>query len=284
MPKPKMLFTAPVDFDLGLWNRYQETFDMVTDGAEVWVCNPKQPYTITGDYLDRNMPGLRLLATPSTGTNHIDLEACKQRGVKTLSLLDDRDRLETIRASSEFTFKLLLDALRAPPARELHGRYVGLIGYGRIGRNIARWCFAFGAHALANDPHVETLHSYPLKKLFKECDAIVVCCALNDETRGLITGDLLRLMQPRAILVNTARGEVIVEDDLVEVLQERRDLRVMLDVVSGEATGTQRPERLQELGAIVTPHIAGETYDSRTKAAHIIYGLIRKETETWGVK
>lgn len=284
MPKPKMLFTAPVDFDLELWARYQDTFDLVTDGAEVWVCNPKQRFTITGNYLDRNMPGLRLLATPSTGTNHIDLKACEERGIKALSLLDDRDGLETIRASSEFTFKLLLDALRMPPARELHGRYVGLVGYGRIGRNIARWCFAFGAHILASDPHVETLYSYPLHKLFKECDAVVICCTLNDETRGMITGDLLRLLRPGAVLVNTSRGEVIVEDDLIEVLRKRQDLRVILDVVSGEATGTQRPERLQELGAIVTPHIAGETYDSRTKAAHIIFDLIRKEAETWGVR
>jgi phosphoglycerate dehydrogenase-like enzyme len=93
----------------------------------------------------------------------------------------------------------------------------------------------------------------------------------------MITGDLLRSMKKGAILVNTARGEIIDEDALVEVMRERPDLRVAVDVLVGETTGTQNPKRLQDLGAIVTPHIAGNTFESRTKAAKIILRLLEEE-------
>lgn len=286
MPAYKLLFTAPFDFDTRVLDSYHERGYFMMDSveeAEVWVCDPKARYVIGEKLLDY-YPALRLIATPSTGTNHIDLEACKKRGVKVLSLLDDRAGLDTISASSEFTFKLLLDALRLPPSRELQGLTVGLLGFGRIGKRMAKYLFAFGAHPIANDPHQKSGTSYPLKRMFKDCDAVVVCCTLNDETRGLVTGELIRSMKEGAALVNTARGEIVDEDALVEVMKERPDLRVALDVLVGETTGAQQPARLQDLGAIVTPHIAGETFDSRTKAAKIILGLIEREAATWGAK
>ena len=88
-------------------------------------------------------------------------------------------------------------------------------------------------------------------------DAVVICCSLTEETRGMITGEMLRSLPYDAALINTARGEIIREGDLLEVMDERPDLRVALDVLCGETTGTQDPEPLIRLGAIVTPHIAG---------------------------
>lgn len=93
----------------------------------------------------------------------------------------------------------------------------------------------------------------------------------------MITADLLRSMKHGAALINTSRGEVIDEYALAMVMDERPDLRVAVDVLEGETTGTQNPQRLISRGAIVTPHIAGETFDSRTKAARIILNLLKKE-------
>jgi D-3-phosphoglycerate dehydrogenase / 2-oxoglutarate reductase len=194
--------------------------------------------------------------------------------VKVISLLDDREGLNTISASAEFTFKLLLDALRLPPARELQDTTVGLVGYGRIGKRLWKWCLDFGAEVYYHDPNV--LGSAPIKYIF-ECDAAIICCALTPETRGMITADLLRLLPQGAAVINTARGEIINEADLLTVMDERPDLRVAVDVVSGMVDGTAKPEELTRRGAIVTNHQAGATYDSRTKAARIILNLLRKE-------
>ena len=95
----------------------------------------------------------------------------------------------------------------------------------------------------------------------------------------MIGFDLLSAMKHGAALVNTARGEVIDEDALVRVMEERPDLRVAVDVVCGEVTGTAKRWRIEDANenAIVTPHIAGETFDSRTKAARIILNLLKRE-------
>jgi len=282
-----LLFTAPLDFDPLVANKYRalagldpfEADVVGTRAVEVWVCNPKQHFMV--DKLVLNLfPKLKILATPSTGTNHIDMEECKKRGIKVLSLLDDRPRLNEISASSEFTFKLILDALRMNPPRELRDKTVGIVGYGRIGRNIADWCLMFGAwDVFIYDPYVRDSASVSLDAIFSQCDIVVICCALTDETRGMVGKELISCMKRGAALVNTARGEVINEHELVDVMRKRRDLRVVLDVICGEVDGTANPERLKSLGAIVTPHIAGETYDSRTKAAEIIYDLIVREYE-----
>jgi D-3-phosphoglycerate dehydrogenase len=287
MRASNLLFTAPMDFDPVVLNGYERLFDRVdqTNGAfpstlsfepceqyRVWVCNPKASRVIDTEVL-RFFSNLEILATPSTGLNHIDLDACKKRKVKVISLKDDQPALDDISASAEFTFKLLLDALRMPPALELQGKDVGIVGMGRIGTQVFKWCFEFGAEVVGIDKDGQS----NLHKLFRNCDAVVVCCTYNAETHHMIGAELLRSMKQGAALINTSRGEVIDEYALAMVMEERPDLRVAVDVLEGETTGTQNPQRLLSRGAIVTPHIAGETFDSRTKAARIILNLLKKE-------
>jgi D-3-phosphoglycerate dehydrogenase len=297
-PSINLLFTAPMDFDSAIMDGYERAFDVLwmvdifpTENTlsftnyekyRVWVCNPKANRVIDESVL-RFFPNLEILATPSTGLNHIDLDACAKRGVKVISLLDDRAGLDDISASSEFTFKLLLDALRKPPARELKGKTIGLIGFGRIGKQVEGWVKQFGAgYTKVYDPprlpfrNRADQHTV-LGNIFQTCDAVVICCTYNAETHHMIGADLLRSMKHGAALVNTSRGEVIDEYALAMVMEERPDLRVAVDVLEGEVTGTANPQRLISRGAIVTPHIAGETFDSRTKAARIILNLLKKE-------
>lgn len=274
MNKPALVFLAPVDFDLDVLDEYMDVFDIGNSvDARYMVCNP------LGPMLDRNFLAkyihLEVIATPSTGTDHIDLAVCKERNIRVISLLDNRKELEKISASAEFTFKLLLDAMRMrKPYFELQGKKVGIVGYGRIGRRMEKWLKAFGATPVLYDPNIPKGMSR-LDRIFKYADAVVVSCTLNEETRNMITEDLLRSMKHEAVLVNTARGEIIDEDALVRVMRKRQDLRVALDVVSGERSGSTNAELLRSLGAIVTPHIAGNTFESRTKAAKIILDLLK---------
>lgn len=266
----RLKFDAPLDFDPELCRKFVNDPD-----ADIWVTDPLMDYVIDDAVLD-TMPQVRVIATPSTGRNHIDLEACERRGIKVLSLLDDRTGLQTITASAEFTFQLVLAVLRLGIPRELSGRRVGIVGYGRIGHHLVNWLTVFGAEVRVHDP-AYPIASKPLKQIFGWADVVVVCCALNAATQGMITGQLIERMKRDSRLVNTARGEVIDEPAMKAVLDKRPDVRVALDVLTGETTGTQDPDWFLERGHIVTPHIAGNTFDSRTKAARIILQLLEKE-------
>ena len=258
--------------------------------AEALVVDPEFP--VTKDVLD-SAPLCNVVVTASTGRNHIDLEACMRRDIKVLSLLDNRYALDEIRASSECTFLLILNALRrldvakqdifwmrdADEMRghELYKKLVGMVGHGRIGKNIENWCQAFGAGVYWRDPYDKSnLFQPALQWIFQNCDVIVICATLSWETEGMIGGNLLRSMKKGACLVNTARGEIIVENELVEVAKQRPDLTFCLDVLSGEAVGAQLNSPLLDMpNIVVTPHCCGLTYESNEKAARIAAQLLR---------
>lgn len=249
--------------------------------AEVLIPNPLYWVGLN------NFPKLKIIATPSTGLNHIDLEECARRNITVLSLLDDREGLNQIRASSEFTFQLMLHALHRPfqqykkyvhkpemRGHELYGKYVGIIGYGRIGKNIAKWCTAFDADWDYYDPKYKPGN---LGKLFSRCDIVVISCSLTEETEGMITSKYLETMKPGAILVNTARAEIVNERDLVNWAKKGLNTYAA-DVLHGEVTGNHvKSELLQLPNCIITPHIAGATVESEEKAIKIIFKLLRKE-------
>jgi D-3-phosphoglycerate dehydrogenase len=257
----------------------------------VWVPNPGQNFTIDDHLLDL-FPKLKVIATPSTGRNHINEPDCRERGVAVFSLQDDRATLDSIAASSEFTFLLLLNALRRLDfavnevtegrwrtredmlrGTELADLQVGIVGLGRNGSRMAKWCRAFDATVAYHDPYVDRpdVPRWPLKKIFADSDAVVVTCALTPETTGMIGRPLLESMRRNAVFVNTSRGEIVVEHELVEVARNRPDLRVAVDVIVGEVTNTHGESPLlalhREGRIVVTPHIAGATVESQSKAA-----------------
>ena len=166
--------------------------------------------------------------------------------------------------------------------RELSGKRVGLVGMGRIGRRMATYCSAFDAEIVYYDPYVDKSpwKKMSLEALFKSSDAVCVCCALTRETDGLIGFPLLSRLKEGASLVNTSRGEVIIETDLVTVLGERPDISVALDVLPGESQDLHRSSELIEFHKrgqiVVTPHVAGATQESQSKAARCALSLLER--------
>jgi len=259
--------------------------------AEALVIDPN--VTLYKPQLDL-YPELRVIVTASTGTNHIDLKECVLRNIKVLSLLDNRAELDNIKASSEFTFLLLLATLKNfKPAlqevaagrwkqnerlfrgNELFGKTVGIVGFGRIGQNLFRYLKVFGAkpkHIF--DPR--TVKNGCLEELFEGSDIVVLCCSLTEVTYGMIDYDLLKRLKENACLINTSRGEVVVEQDLVRFLLKRPDVCVGLDVLAGEVLGAHlRSPLLGMSNVTVTPHMAGVTYESQEKAARIALNLLK---------
>ena len=230
-------------------------------------------------------PGLQAIATPSTGRDHIDLDACKDAGIEVYGLTDDREALEEIRASSEFTFLAILMGLRRidrligstdrrEPGRELYNKRVGIVGMGRIGSNVARWCAAFDATVDYHDPY-KAGYSLSLEEIFAECDVVCICCSLTKETAHMIDRPLLESMKKDAVLVNTSRGAVINEYDLVDVLRVRPDLTAVLDVLTGELDKSHIKSPLWFMkNVILTPHVAGHCVEAIEKAHAIAEGLL----------
>lgn len=274
-------------------------FDLlsVIPDIHVYYANPNAAFVLGGDIKNR-FPNLSLVVTPSTGETHLDRAGLQSRRVAVLSLRDDLEALSKIRASSEFTFLMILNALRRIDSailddnwerdeddlrgQELYGKMVGLIGRGRIGKNLETWLRSFGAGVYWNDPEQGTnVYCPSVEWIFRNCHIVVICCSLNEETRGMVSPNLVRLMRPGAFLINTARGE-IVDDHVASVLASRADIEYWTDVLSGEAGGAILHSPFLGLpNAHVTPHIAGTTFESQEKAARIALNLSKRYLDAY---
>lgn len=235
-------------------------------------------------------PSLRAVVSPTTGLDHLDLGELDRRGVAVLSLRGEADFLRTVTATAEHTWGLLLGLVRRLPAasasarqgvwdrdrfrgRELKGKVLGLVGLGRLGSMVARYGVAFGMRVVAFDPYREAWpgdvdRAPTLEALLAQADVVSLHVPLDDETRGMLGADALRLMKPEAVLVNTSRGGVVDEEALVEAVRSGRVAGAALDVVEGEGRpgGPAGSPAVRFAGEddriLVTPHIGGATLES----------------------
>jgi phosphoglycerate dehydrogenase-like enzyme len=152
------------------------------------------------------------------------------------------------------------------PTRDLHHSTVGIVGVGGVGRRLASVLRAFKTRIVATDlfpgekPHYvdELLPADALDQLLAQSDIVVLSAPLTSDTRAMIDGDALRKMKPEALLVNVARGPLVVEADLVAALEEGVIAGAALDVTESEPLAPE--SRLWSMpGVIITPHVAGQS-------------------------
>ena len=300
MQKKYCLFSAPFNFlNKNIFSNvanYKFFFSEIWKHSEIkkntkitsWIVNPGQNFLINEKVL-KFYPKLKTIITPSTGTNHIDLKVCKKNKIKVFSLLNKRKDLNKIRASSEFTFLLALNALRRLDiafnevdqnrwrhresllrGKEIFGKTVGVVGFGRIGSNLGRWFTSFGAKVIYHDPikKIKKFKKKSIDSVFRESD--------------LIYSQNLNLMKKNSILVNTSRGETINEKDLIKFLKKRKDIFFTTDVLSGETEGTNLKSGLIDLHknrrVLISPHIAGATLESQSQAANIAIKFLKENS------
>ncbi len=149
---------------------------------------------------------------------------------------------------------------------DLAGKSVGLVGVGAIGQAVANIChFGFGMHVTgyrpSGKPALDIIEPSSLEKIFAESDFVVVACPLNDQTRGLIGRSLLQSMKSSACLINVARGAVIDEGALVDLLVSRKIAGAALDVFTHQPLSESSPLYGLE-HVLLSPHMAGITDDS----------------------
>lgn len=248
-------------------------------------------HQIDAEVLDR-ADLLSTVVTATTGLNHIDLEEAYRRGISVLSLRGEREFLDGIYATAEHTWALVLSLCRHLPAAhaevmnnswerdlfkgtELHGKCIGIVGFGRIGTKVARYGVGFGMRVLVYDPKFpqgvsEIAEHVCLNRLLSEADIVSLHVNHDESTHELIGEKELRAMKPGAVLVNTARGEIISEDALLSCLSDRQIGGAALDVLTGENDGWTSSKRLIEYArshsnVLITPHIGGCTEESMKK-------------------
>ena len=252
-------------------------------GAEIVMTN-KTP--ITAELLDA-CPTIRLICVLATGYNVVDCVACRERGIAVCNVPDYGTA-----AVAQFTFSLLLELCNRvglhsdavhnaewtncpdfcfwkTPQMELAGKTLGIIGFGRIGRAVGRIAKAMGMTVIAYNrsrhPEGEAIGEYvSLDTLLKESDIITLHCPLTAENAGLISKESIAKMKDGAILLNTARGGLLNEQDVAYALHNGKLKAAAVDVVSYEPIRKDNP-LLTAPNCIITPHMAWAPIESRQR-------------------
>jgi glycerate dehydrogenase len=263
------------------WVEYPKTLQAQVEarlsGATIAIVNKLQ---IDAGLIAR-LPQLQMVAVAATGTNNVDLAACRARGIVVSNI-----RGYAGHTVPEHVFALLLalsrnvfayrEAVAAGrwqqseqfcffdyPIRDLHGATLGVIGGGSLGSGVIRLAEAFGMRVLraGRKGDATTRKGYtPFATVLREADAISLHCPLTDETKNLIGEVELRAMKPSALLINTARGGLVDEAILPRALQEGWIAGAGFDVLSVEPPVAGNPLLAPELLALpnflLTPHVA----------------------------
>lgn len=231
-------------------------------------------------------PRLRFAGTFGTGYNMIDLEAARRAGVTVRNVPS-----YSTMAVAQSTISLLLSIACATPEHaryvregrwvsptdpqvagrrmfELAGRTLGVIGYGEIGRAVAKTAAALGMEVLACRRRPASgdgaARMVPLGELLEKSDVVSIHCPLTDETRGMVDAEMISRMKPGAVLLNTARGAILNERDVADALDSGRLYMAGLDVLSEEPPAPGHPLAFHPR-VICTPHVSWMPVETRER-------------------
>ena len=291
----RVRFECPTDF---INSEMFEGLVEDNENPECIILNPGSDMFYDKRYFD-SFNGLKVVGTPSTGVNHIDLQYLEQRKIKLYSLLDDRESLDKITASAEFTWLHIMNSVRKFSTSlkfvskwrnldnenflrsiELSDKKLGIIGFGRIGKKLNRYAQAFEMNVKFYDPYVEG-SCKSIEDLY-DSDILSINCYLNNETRGMVSDNFFNGFKKGLIVINTSRGEVVDEDYVAEMITNG-DVFYSCDVLSNEQNVSKlqnsilyRMYQNNHPNLVITPHVAGVTVDSQRKALEIILKLCMK--------
>ncbi len=253
---------------------------------------------VDAEVMDAAGPGLKVISNCAAGVDNVDVPAATHRGIpvgNTPGVLTD--------ATADFAFALLMAAARRVVEGErqvrsggwktwsldyllgadLSGATLGIVGFGRIGRAVARRATGFGMRIIFSDPRPAAAEAgveatqVNFDTLLREADFISLHTPLTNDTRGLMNATAFTKMKPTAVLVNTSRGPVVDQHALYEALKSRQIFAAALDVTVPEPLPTDNPLLTLE-NCIVVPHIASASRQTRQKmsrmaAENLIAGL-----------
>ena len=245
----------------------------------------------------------KIIATPVTGIDHIDLNLCDSLGIKIISLKGETEFLRNIRATAELTINLTLSIMRKTNfaiddvfngnwnrdvfrGYELYEKKVGIVGLGRLGTIVSKYFKSFGCLVYYNDikkkdvsDDIEFVPS--LSSLISICDIISIHVDYNESTFNLFDKKVFKLFNNSKWLINTSRGQVIDENSLINCLETKNIAGVALDVIKNENKNVLLSNPLLKYSEsnnnlIISPHIGGNTFESFKKTEMFIAKKIVK--------
>lgn len=294
-----LLNAEPLDFSGEALALLQQHFKVTNAGSDdisyyarstnyhiLWV---RLKHQINASFLS-DFSSIKVIVSPTTGLDHIDLSYCKKNAVTVLSLKGEYDFLSSIPATAELTWGLLLCLMRNIPMATQHavteiwnrdkfkgydlsGKVLGIYGLGRIGKLVARYANAFGMTVYYYDTTDIQAPEYCIRvsedELLSQSDIVTVHIPYDASTHGLFSGNRFSKMKSGARFVNTSRGGIIDETALLSALTSGRLVGAAVDVVSSER-GEYTTNPLIKYAAVnsnllITPHIGGASYDSMSK-------------------
>jgi D-3-phosphoglycerate dehydrogenase len=275
-----------VQADADLWKKDSELKEAIQGIDALIVRNQTK---VTAALLSK-ATALQVIGRAGVGYDNIDVPAANQAGV-VVSYSPEENAISV----AEHVFGLLLALARKIPGAdrsvkngkwerkkyhgiELLGKTLGILGLGKIGARVALRAKAFGMRLLAYEAFLSTTHLHftetgtclvSFDQLLAESDFLTVHLPLNEKTRGMLNIKVFEKMKPTAFLINTSRGEIVVEKDLVKALQEGRLAGAALDVRETEPPPAESPLYALE-NVILTPHTAGLTYEAQEKVVDAV--------------
>ncbi len=242
-------------------------------------------------------PKLRVVGRAGVGVDNVDVEAATQRGVVVMNTPAGN----TI-TTAELTFTMLLSLARKVPQAhgtmvagkwdrkqfqgvELSGKTLGVLGMGRIGTEVAKRAIAFGMRVVGYDPFLTEARARALgielatelDMVYREANFITVHMPVTEQTKGMLNTSAFAKMKPGVRIVNCARGEIIVENDLIAALDSAKVAAAGLDVFIVEPLAADHPFR-KHPGIILTPHLGASTEEAQEKCgievAEVITGYL----------
>lgn len=258
------------------------------EGAEIVITN-KVP--LKKEILEQS-PSLKYIGVTATGFNVVDTEFAREKNI----LVTNVPTYST-QSVAQFTMALLLEICHKigdhntsvksgqwensldfcfwnSPLIELQGKTLGIIGFGKIGQATAKLAQAFGLHVLVFSRTIkpefesETCKFVKLETLLSDSDIISLHCPLTPETNGIICSTNIVKMKNTAIVINTSRGGLVVEEDLANALNSEQLFAAAVDVVSVEPIQRENP-LLKAKNCIITPHIAWAPKEARTRLLNV---------------
>jgi D-3-phosphoglycerate dehydrogenase len=310
----RILITESGDFSPNALAELQKHFEVIQHDftslealieniAEVNVLFVRLRFKLTKEILEK-APQLQYILTATTGLDHIDTDYFESRGGKVISLKGEVDFLGSIPSTAEHTWALLLALLKKIPSafedvkegnwhrdhfkgNNLRGKKIGILGLGRVGKQVAHFAEAFGLEIGYFDVVAQTNHytsfSNP-QELFAWAEIISIHIPYNTENENFVNMELLQHCQKNAVLINTSRGNVWDENWVAELLKQNKIFGVATDVLQDEFNKKHLKRNplvelaTEEYNIIITPHIAGATYESMAMTEEFIVSQFLKTT------
>ncbi|NOZ75663.1 MAG: hypothetical protein GXO90_09905 [FCB group bacterium] len=241
-----------------------------------------------------NAPALKVIGRAGVGVDNVDLEAATRRGIPVMNTPDVNTT-----SVAEHTIALMLALSRHIPqanaslmrgewdrsrwiGTEIYGKTLGIIGLGKIGREVARRSEAFGMHLLGFDPFIQpsdlnnlNISLTNLETVFSDSDFITLHIPMNNRTRGLIGSAELKSMKPTCRLINVARGGIVDENALADALNSGIIAGAAIDVFENEPLARSHPLRGTD-HCILTPHLGASTVEAKLAVSLQICAAIKK--------